>query len=480
MERIYYDIVDIFAKDLEKNLNRSIEIDKKEKEIKIEEEIIRYEEKDIGVRSFSVPYFVKNQTIVKYDGTDKELINKIEAICTAYTDKEIEAIEETMPILKKYSEERKKNLEGVAIIWRDHFLEENVGLLTSMVRMGVKPEDVLAIDKGDSTKHREEITATFKKLGYQVDILDNTAVANDILIEDGKRLIKDFIDNRKDKKIVILDDGAIVSRILTLHNYENVEAFVELTVTGLKRIGELKENELPYPVLNVAKSKLKRFITYKEIANTIFTRSIELLAGEKLVGRTVIQLGYGDLGEVLADRYSQYGARVIVIEPDVMKCIEAAEKGFTTYRTLEEAIKYDKPFLIVGASGYKSISKEVIEQLEDGTFITSGATADLNIFKEYEKEGYKYKAIPKYGTQYEINGKKITVLGNGRSVNLFDSEAIPNRSNDIFKASQLVVTDKIINGKDDLKNQVELDIVDKWIDESNILEEYYNLYLKRK
>ena len=389
MERIYYDIVDIFAKDLEKNLNRSIEIDKKEKEIKIEEEIIRYEEKDIGVRSFSVPYFVKNQTIVKYDGTDKELINKIEAICTAYTDKEIEAIEETMPILKKYSEERKKNLEGVAIIWRDHFLEENVGLLTSMVRMGVKPEDVLAIDKGDSTKHREEITATFKKLGYQVDVLDNTAVANDILIEDGKRLIKDFIDNRKDKKIVILDDGAIVSRILTLHNYENVEAFVELTVTGLKRIGELKENELPYPVLNVAKSKLKRFITYKEIANTIFTRSIELLAGEKLVGRTVIQLGYGDLGEVLADRYSQYGARVIVIEPDVMKCIEAAEKGFTTYRTLEEAIKYDKPFLIVGASGYKSISKEVIEQLEDGTFITSGATADLNIFKEYEKEGYK-------------------------------------------------------------------------------------------
>ena len=480
MERVYYDIADNFVKDLEKKLNKSIEINEKENKIKIENEIIKYEEKDIGVRSFSVPYFVENQTIINYDGNDKELTNKIEDICTAYTDIEIEAIEETMPILKKYSEERKKNLEGVAIIWRDHFLEENVGLLTSMVRMGVKPEDVLAIDKGDSTKHRQEITATFKKLGYQVDVLDNTAVANDILIEDGKRLIREFIDKRKDKKIVILDDGAIVSRILTLHNYENVEAFVELTVTGLKRIGELKENELPYPVLNVAKSKLKRFITYKEIANTIFTRSIELLAGEKLVGRTVIQLGYGDLGEVLADRYSQYGARVIVIEPDVMKCIEAAEKGFTTFRTLEEAVKYDKPFLIVGASGYNSISKEVIEQLEDGTFITSGATADLNIFKEYEKEGYKYKAIPKYGTQYESNGKKITVLGNGRSVNLFDSEAIPNRSNDIFKASQLVVTDKIINGKDDLRNQVELDIVDKWIDESNILEEYYNLYFKRK
>lgn len=479
MENIYYDVVEAFTNDLEKKLIRKIELNKEEKNIKTDNEIIEYEEKDIGFRSFSVPYFVDNQTVIKYNGSNQELIKAIDEVCTAYTDKEIKAIEESMPILKRYSGEKKNNLKGVAIIWRDHFLEENVGLLTSFVRMGVEPKDILAIDKGDSTKHREEITETFKKLGYQVDILDNTAVADDILIEDGKKLVKDFIEKRRDKKIVILDDGAIVSRILTLHSYDNVEAFVELTVTGLKRIKDLDEDNLSYPVLNVAKSKLKRFITYKEISNTIFTRSIELLGGMKLVGRTVIQLGYGDLGEVLAERYRQYGARLIVIEPDVMKCIDAAEKGFTTFRTLEEAIKYEKPFLIVGASGYNSISKEVIEKLDDGTFITSGATADLKIFKEYEKDGCKYKEIPKYGTQYEINGKHITVLGNGRSVNLFDSEAIPNQSNDIFKASQLVVTDKIINTEHNLKNRVELDIVDQWIEESGILEQYYDLYFRK-
>ena len=480
MKNIYYDVVDDFANNLQKKLEKNIKIDKKEKIIKIENEVIRYEEKDIGFRSFSVPYFVENQTVIEYMGNNKILRDTIIQVCTAYTDKEINAIIEAMPILKKYSEERRENLKNVAIIWRDHFLEENVGLLTSFVRMGVEPKDILAIDKGDSTKHRKEIAETFKKLGFQVDVLDNTAVANDILIEDGRKLVKDFIEKRRNKKIVILDDGAIVSRILTLHSYDNVEAFVELTVTGLKRIKELDKEQLSYPVLNVAKSKLKRFITYKEIANTIFTRSIELLGGEKLVGRTVIQLGYGDLGEVLAERYRQYGSKVIVIEPDVMKCIEAAEKGFITFRTLEEAIKYERPFLIVGASGYKSISKEVIEELDDGTFITSGATADLNIFKEYEQNGCEYKAIPKYGTQYRINGKKITVLGNGRSVNLFDSEAIPNKSNDIVKASQLVVTDKIINEKHNLKNQVELDIVDRWIDESNILEEYYDLYFRKR
>ena len=111
MKKVYYDIADNFVKDLEKKLNKSIEKNEKENKIKIENEIIKYEEKDIGVRSFSVPYFVENQTIINYDGNNKELINKIEDICTAYTDKEIEAIEETMPILKKYSEDLKRAAE---------------------------------------------------------------------------------------------------------------------------------------------------------------------------------------------------------------------------------------------------------------------------------------------------------------------------------------------------------------------------------
>lgn len=480
MKKIYYDTIENLVKTLKKNTSKEIIFNNETEEVLINKEVINYEEKSIGFRSFSVPFFVDYQTIINYEGKDEDTINLLESVCDAYTDKEIDAIVNAMPVLKDYSEKRRDNLKGVAIIWRDHFLEENVGLLASFVRMGVNPNDILAIDKGDSTKHREEITQTFKKIGFEVDVLDNTSVADDILLEKGRILIKDFIEKRKNKKIVILDDGAIVSRILTLHSYDNVKAFVELTVTGLKRIKNLNVKELAYPVLNVAKSKLKRFITYKEISNTIFTRTIELLGGEKLIGRTVVQLGYGDLGETLAERYREYGARVIVIEPDVLKCIQAAEKGFNTFRTFEEAIKYEKPFLIVGASGYKSISNEVIAQLEDGTFITSGATADLDIFKDYVKNGYKYKEIPKYGTQFEIDGKHITILGNGRSVNLFDSEAIPNKANDIFKASQLVVTDKVINDECNLNNKVEVDIVDDWIDESKILEKYYDLYFRKR
>ena len=68
-----------------------------------------------------------------------------------------------------------------------------------------------------------------------------------------------------------------------------------------------------------------------------------------------------------------------------MKLIQAAEEGFITYKTLEEAMKYEKPFIIIGASGEQSISKEVVMMLEDECYVTAGATADLSIFKEFEK-----------------------------------------------------------------------------------------------
>ena len=63
--------------------------------------------------------------------------------------------------------------------------------------------------------------------------------------------------------------------------------------------------------------------------------------------------------------------------------------------------------MIVGASGYKSISKEVIALLPKYGYVTAGATKDLYAFKEYESEGEKFQKIDKYGTQYKINNKYI-------------------------------------------------------------------------
>jgi len=432
-------------------------------------------------RSFSVPKFSSQhcEILINSDINDdiKEIIREI---CMEYSDDEMQAIINDMPIVNWYAQDNKETLKGVSIIWRDHFLEENIGLLNAFVTMGVNPNDILALDKGDQTQHRFEIRETFKKMGFHVEVLDNKTVMNDENNEIELNKIKLFIESRRDKKMIVIDDGAILSKIVNNRVYPNIKAVIELTEMGLRRINKFS-NQLLYPVLNVAKTTLKRKIIYPEIANSIFTRIIQLLGGEKIVGRTILLCGYGDMGEIIAERFRSFGIKIIIYDSDVMKLIIAGEKGFNTYRNSVNAVKKEKPFLVIGSSGYKSITDELIKHLPDNSYVTAGATADLSVFVEYENTNKAIvNKISNYGTQYYIYDKHISVLGNGRSVNLFNSESIPNKSNDIFKAAIVVAVNKAINENIELKNQVNLNIVEDWILESKILDVYYDMYLNKE
>lgn len=466
MKYKYYDSYENLVKRLKKD---SIDAD---------EVIDEYIERELPIRTFSRTFMPGKCCLFNIKSEYTQLQNKIENICKEYSDKEILAIVNDMPIIKWYSQQNNSSLSNVAIIWRDHFLEENIGLLNGFIEMGVKPYDIMALDKGDSTEHHYEIWETFKKMGFEVDVLDNALFDNQEEISKASELIFDFIERKKDKKIIILDDGAIISTILNDTYKENVVGILELTEMGLRRIKGLDSKPL-YPILNIAKTSLKRNITYTEIANSIFLRIIQLLGAEKIIGRKVVLCGYGDMGEILADKLQKFGIRVIIHDPDIMKLIIASERGFTTYDDVEIAVEKEKPFLVIGASGYKSITNKVLDSLESGSYVTAGATADLYALKELEKQAnVKKEVVTNLGTQYLIGNKKITMLGNGRSVNLFNSEAIPNKSNDIFKASMLVAAKKILENYENIPKNVCLEQVEEWIRESKILNKYYDLYLK--
>lgn len=472
-----YDDIQTVIKELEKN---KLTVIFKESAITVYNGndflVIDIKKVDNSIRTFSIPLkSVCNELLIN-KSLSEDLYNLVTDIvskkCMEYSDNEISTILNDMKITKDYSENHKGILNNIAIIWRDHFLEENIGLLSGFVTLGVKPNDILALDKGDSTLHRFEITATFKKMGFNVDVLDNSSLEDEKLMEIGTNMITNFISERKDKKIIILDDGAIISKILNKVHFDNIISIVELTEMGLRRINKL--DKIDYPILNVAKTKLKRNLVYPEISNSLFIRIIELLGGEKLVGRSAVLCGYGDMGEILAERFRALGVRVSIVDIDTMRLIVAGERGFNTYDNIVDAVKNEKPFIIIGASGYYSITKDIFQYLDEKTYITAGATADLNVFNEY-KANSTY--VPKLGTIYCIDDKNIIVLGNGRSVNLYYSEAIPNKSNDIFKAGTLVTVCNSVINANDLQNGVKLNVVDEWIKSSGILEEYYKLYI---
>ncbi len=449
-----------------------------------EQLVVAYVEQEMGDRSFSTVEGVINGVLLWTKECSnvevfEPLFSKLDYLSRCYSDDEIHAIIRDMPILNWYCSKNNIDLSNVAIIWRDHFLEENIGLLMSFCSVGVKPSNILALDKGDFTRHHREITATFEKLGFNVDVFDNAYIESDEYLENVKSRIETFIRERKEQQIVVLDDGAIVTKFLEHHKYPNLVAAIELTEMGLRR---MKHSDLQIPVFNIAKTKLKRLITYPEIANSIFIRIIELLGGEKLVGRTMLVCGYGDMGEILAERFRNYGVLVCVYDNDVFRLVVAAERGYKTYKNPVEAIEKEKPFLVVGASGERSITSDMIEKLESNTYITAGATADLNVMKEYhQNKQVQIVEKNKYGTQFWVDDKKITMFGNGRSINLFNSEAIPNMSNDIFKTAALIAVCKIIENLDKIQELkgLNLDLVEEWLNESGVYDYYYSKYYER-
>uniref|UniRef100_UPI00402ADE3B hypothetical protein n=1 Tax=Bacillus sp. DX2.2 TaxID=3073452 RepID=UPI00402ADE3B len=420
----------------------------------------------------------------KVEGLSQNLVEILENKYLSYSSYEIEAITDDMPLLKQYGMKYKGKFNDVALIWRDHFVEDSVGLLKTFVNMGLDPNLTLVFDKGDDTLHRKEVWETFKEMGFGVYKLDNAMFNNNTdntaKILEVKELLNDFIVNAKriNKKIIIMDDGAFITNFFS-NNTDKINGIIELTEMGLRRISSSDIN-IQCPIINAAKSDLKRYITYPEIGSASVLRILQLLGGEKIIGRRILILGYGDAGMNICKKFKSLGANISVVDPDYLKLILAAEEGFNTYDNVTDAIYGEQPFLIIGASGYSSLTEYDISILPNNSYITTVATADLAVLKNEFFNNVEKKVIPRYGTQYFMGAKTFTLLGNGRSVNLFESESIPNRSIDLFKASILLSAILLIEDRFNLEFGLNKNILNQWLENNGIFRDYYNLYYKKE
>ncbi|WP_148950702.1 hypothetical protein [Bacillus infantis] len=448
----------------------------------VELEISEVEE---GPRTISIMSPFEDVYIIRIIGEEgnlcKNLREDLKYKFLAYSETEQQAILNDMPLLKEYRSIYEGSFNNVALIWRDHFVEDSLGLLKTFVKMGLDPSFTIVFDKGDATLHRKEIWETFKNIGFGVYKLDNAEFNkgnnSDSVIE-VNNILQEFINEaaKHNKKILIMDDGAFVTRFLSRET-NNIEGIIELTEMGLRRIASSKL-EINCPILNVAKSDLKRFVTYPEIGLASVLRIQQLLGAEKIIGRKILVLGYGDAGMNICKKLKYLGVNVSVVDPDPLKLITAAEDGFNTYDNVTDAILLEQPFIVIGASGYSSITKEDIQLLPNNSYITTVATADLAVLKDEFFNTVKQRKIPGYGTQYFLNSKTLTLLGNGRSVNLYESESIPSKAIDLFKSAILLSAVLLIERRDSLKNGLNKNVINEWLYENDIFRKYYNLYFK--
>lgn len=186
----------------------------------------------------------------------RQITERLSTRTRRYTHAELAGITASMPVLARYATPDPVWARW-ALIFRDHYVENTLGFLLSAHRAGIPTQWIFALAKGDQTRNRDRVHATLLDQGFASGVLDNTVInapnTHGAELARGLAAVEQFIDaaHRAGRKVLVIDDGGLLAQGYGgIDAPRRVDAALELTVAGLKRIAAA--GPLGIPVLNLA------------------------------------------------------------------------------------------------------------------------------------------------------------------------------------------------------------------------------------
>jgi len=221
---------------------------------------------------------------------------------------------------------------------------------------------------------------------------------------------------------MILDDGGDLTNIV-FDNYtelvQHIKGLSEETTTGVHRLYErMQKGTLPIPAINVNDSVTKSKFDNKYGCKESLVDAIRRATDVMMAGKVAVVGGYGDVGKGSAESLRGAGARVIVTEIDPICALQAAMDGFEV-KKMENAVK--EADIIVTASGCRDlITEKHFRLMKDKAIVCNIGHFDIEIDMAWLNNSYgKTKdTIKPQVDLYNIDGKEVIVLAEGRLVNL--------------------------------------------------------------
>ncbi|MCE4608852.1 MAG: adenosylhomocysteinase [Desulfurococcales archaeon] len=362
---------------------------------------------------------------------------------------QLEWAEHNMPVVmrlrRKYLE--KKPLEGLRVSLVLHVTKETGVLARTLKAWGA--EVYLAASNPLSTQ--DDVAAALVEDGIHVYAWKGMST------EEYFWAISEVASKQPN---LVVDDGG------DLHAYlhdkrpdiaEKILGGTEETTTGVIRLRAMeKEGVLKYPVIAVNDAYTKflfdnRYGTGQSTVDGILRATNILIAGRK-----VVVAGYGWVGRGIAMRMRGMGARVIVVEADPIRALEAVMDGFDVM-DMESAAEIGEIF-ITATGNAKVIRKEHFEKMRDGAILANSGHFNIEIdVQALEEMSVSKRRIRKYIEEYKLaNGKKLYLLAEGRLVNLVAAEGHPSEVMDMSFANQAQALIYILENKDKLQPKVYL------------------------
>ena len=264
-----------------------------------------------------------------------------------------------------------------------------------------------------------------------------------------------FGEDRKPLNM-ILDDGGDLTNMV-LDRYPELAAGInglsEETTTGVHRLYErMKNGTLPMPAINVndsvTKSKFDNKYGCKESAVDAVRRATDTM----LAGKRVIVCGYGDVGKGTAASFKGAGSIVTVTEIDPICALQACMDGFEVKR-LETVLPTAD--IVITTTGNKDIVRsEHFQAMKDKTIVGNIGHFDNEIDVAWLNKNSEKIEIKPQVDKYNINGKDIILLAEGRLVNLGCATGHPSFVMSNSFTNQTLAQIELWTNKDAYQNEV--------------------------
>src|SRR4249920_3536979 len=360
----------------------------------------------------------------------------------------IEWADRQMPVLAAIRErfERERPLEGYRVSACLHVTSETANLMRTLKAGGA--DVVLCASNPLSTQ--DDVAAALVD-EYDIAVFAIKGEDNDTYYQH----IQSAVDH---KPQITMDDGADVIGVLHAHRREQLGDVIggtEETTTGVIRLKALeRDGALGFPIIAVNEANTKhlfdnRYGTGQSTIDGIVRATNKLLAGSKFV-----VAGYGWCGRGLATRAKGMGAHVIVTEVDALKALEAVMDGF---EVLPMAKAAEVGEIFVTATGDKGvIRQEHMETMKDGAILANTGHFNVEIdIPALRGMATEVRTPRAFVEQFVLaDGRRVSLLAEGRLVNLAAAEGHPAAVMDMSFANQALSAEYAVKHGGGLEHRV--------------------------
>lgn len=330
--------------------------------------------------------------------------------------KEISLAEAEMPGLMALREEygNSKPLSGARIAGCLHMTIQTAVLIETLVHLGAEVQ----WSSCNIFSTQDHAAAAIAAAGIPVYAWKGET------LEEYDWCIEQTLFFGKDKKPLqmILDDGGDLTNTV-LDKYpelvSSIRGISEETTTGVHRLYDrMKKGTLPVSAFNVNDSVTKSKFDNKYGCRESLVDAIRRATDLMLAGKVAVVCGYGDVGKGSAESLANAGVRVIVTEVDPICALQATMNGFQV-KKLENIV--GEVDIVVTATGNRDIvSGKHFKKMKDKTIVCNIGHFDNEIDMAWLNKNYgnTKNTIKPQVDMYNVDGKDIIVLAEGRLVNL--------------------------------------------------------------